>query len=396
MFRKSPISRRRRGAPRFGRNSSRGKKSPQINISHFIRKSADSPKKIEEYVPLHTFADFDIDAKLKHNILHKGYIQPTPIQDKAVPLILTGKDVVGIANTGTGKTAAFLIPLINKVIKNPQESVLIMAPTRELAFQIQKEFMAFSRNLHIHSTLCIGGASMGVQISQLRRGPHFVIGTPGRLKDLIQQGVLNLAKCSNVVLDEADQMLDMGFIHDMRFILDKLSKQRQSLFFSATIPPEIESLIHTFLIDPVTISVKMQDTAANVDQDVIPVANKDDKMDILCNLLRQPEFHKVLIFGRTKYGVEKLAVQLAKQGFQAVSIHGNKTQSKRQQAVDQFKANQVQILVATDVMSRGMDIPNVSHVINFDIPQTYEDYIHRIGRTGRADKKGIALTFIEN
>jgi superfamily II DNA/RNA helicase len=345
---------------------------------------------------MHTFADFQIEPKLKQNILQKGYIQPTPIQDKAIPILLNGRDVVGIANTGTGKTAAFLIPLINKVLINPKESVLIMAPTRELAFQIQKEFVSFAKNFHLYSTLCIGGASMGVQISQLRRGPHFVIGTPGRLKDLIKQGVLNLGKCSNVVLDEADQMLDMGFINDIRFILDELPKQRQSLFFSATMPPEIQNLISTFLVNPETISVKMQDTSANVDQDVIPVASGMEKMEILCNLLTQPEFEKVLIFGRTKHGVEKLAVALAKRGFKVESIHGNKTQSKRQKAVDLFKEHHVQVLVATDVMSRGMDIPNVTHVINYELPQAYEDYIHRIGRTGRADKKGIALTFIEN
>jgi len=364
-----------------------------VNVNQYINKATGITA--EEYVPIHTFADFQIEPKLKHNILHKGYIQPTPIQDKAIPQILQGKDVVGLANTGTGKTAAFLIPLINKVLKNPRESVLIMAPTRELAFQIQKEFVSFTRNLHMYSTLCIGGASMGVQISQLRRGPHFVIGTPGRLKDLIQQGFLNLSKCGNVVLDEADQMLDMGFIHDIRFILEKLPKERHSLFFSATMPPEIQSLISQFLKDPVSVSVKLQDTSANVDQDVIPVTGRDQKFEILCNLLTQPDFNKVLIFGRTKYGVEKLAVQLAKRGFKVESIHGNKTQSRRQKAVDLFKAHHVQILVATDVMSRGMDIPNVSHVINYDLPQTYEDYIHRIGRTGRAAQKGVALTFIE-
>jgi superfamily II DNA/RNA helicase len=364
-------------------------------VNQFIRKAAPG-KPAEEYVPIHTFQDFDIEPKLKHNILQRGYIQPTPIQDKAMPEILKGRDVVGIANTGTGKTAAFLIPLINKMMLDPKASALIMAPTRELAFQIQKEFVAFARNLHLYSTLCIGGASMGVQISQLKRGPHLVIGTPGRLKDLIMQGVLNLGKCANIVLDEADQMLDMGFINDIRFILDKLPKQRHSLFFSATISPTIESLINSFLINPVTVSVKMQDTSANVDQDIIPVGSNDEKMEVLCNLLQQPEFEKVLIFGRTKHGVEKLAVQLAKRGFKVESIHGNKTQSRRQKAVDLFKEHHVQVLVATDVMSRGMDIPNVTHVINYELPQAYEDYIHRIGRTGRADKKGVALTFIQS
>ncbi|MGE3279137.1 MAG: DEAD/DEAH box helicase [Candidatus Altimarinota bacterium] len=385
--------RRRRGKPRPFRRQSRRPGPKKINVSQFISKATGI--KNEEYVPVHTFADFQIEEKLKHNILQKGYIQPSPIQDKAIPEILSGKDVVGLANTGTGKTAAFLIPLINKVMRNPRESVLIMAPTRELAFQIQKEFVTFAKNLHLHSTLCIGGASMGVQISQLRRGPHFVIGTPGRLKDLIQQGVLNLSKCGNVVLDEADQMMDMGFIHDMRFILEKLPEQKQSLFFSATMPPEIQSLVASFLKDPVTISVKLQDTSANVDQDVIPVASNDEKFEILCNLLSQPDFDKVLVFGRTKYGVEKLAKALLKRGFKAESIHGNKTQNKRQKAVDLFKAHHVQVLVATDVMSRGMDIPNVSHVINYDLPQSYEDYVHRIGRTGRAAQTGVALTFVE-
>jgi len=391
MFQQSP--KRRRGKPRPFRRPSRRPGPKKINVSQFISKATGI--KTEEYVPVHTFADFQIEEKLKHNILQKGYIQPSPIQDKSIPEILKGKDVVGLANTGTGKTAAFLIPLINKVLKNRNESVLIMAPTRELAFQIQKEFVTFAKGLQIYSTLCIGGASMNVQISQLRRGPHFVIGTPGRLKDLIQQGVLKLGKCGNVVLDEADQMMDMGFIHDMRFILEKLPQERQSLFFSATMPPEIQSLVATFLKNPVTVSVKLQDTSANVDQDVIPVASNEEKFEILCNLLSQPDFDKVLVFGRTKYGVEKLAKALIKRGFKAESIHGNKTQSKRQKAVDLFKAHHVQVLVATDVMSRGMDIPNVSHVINYDLPQTYEDYVHRIGRTGRAAQTGVALTFVE-
>jgi superfamily II DNA/RNA helicase len=347
------------------------------------------------YEPKNAFVDFQLDERIKTNIAAHGYERPTPIQDEAIPHILNGSDVVGIANTGTGKTAAFLLPLLNKVLAAPAENVLVIVPTRELAQQINEEFMKFRSALRIFSVCCVGGASIGAQISNLRRAHSFVFGTPGRLKDLIDRRAIDPSRFSTIVLDEADRMLDMGFVNDMRFIMNKMPKDRQTLFFSATTNPEIGKLIKEFLREPVTISVKTGETAKNVDQDVIRITGENSKINILHKLLEQPEFSKVLVFGRTKHGVEKLAKELTIRGFRSESIHGNKNQNKRQQALGAFKSDRAQVLVATDVAARGLDIPAVSHVINFDVPDSYEDYVHRIGRTGRAGQTGKALTFIE-
>jgi superfamily II DNA/RNA helicase len=338
--------------------------------------------------------DFDVDARIKHNVGTKGYATPTPIQDKIIPLVLSGRDVVGVANTGTGKTGAFLIPLLDKVVRNRKERVLIICPTRELAIQIDEEYRGFSAGADLPSVCLIGGANIGPQMKRLRINPNFVIGTPGRIKDLIERKALDLTGFKTVVLDEADRMLDMGFINDMRRILSIMPKNRHTLFFSATLSSDIKKLIGDFLTDPVHISLKTGDTANTVDQDVVRVNGKD-KVDVLHDLLAQPEFGKVLIFGRTKHGVEKLSKVLIKRGFKAASIHGNKSQSHRQKALGAFKLSQIQILVATDVAARGIDVADISHVINFDIPTTYDDYVHRIGRTGRAGKRGKALTLID-
>ncbi len=346
------------------------------------------------FVPEHSFADFDVDARLKANIIARGYERPTPIQDRAIPHILRGFDIVGIANTGTGKTAAFLVPLIDKMLKNPKENLLVIVPTRELATQIEEEFRAFAKGLRLFSVICIGGTNIGRQIRDLRLAHRVVIGTPGRLKDLVERRALSLGKFSTVVLDEADRMLDMGFIHDVKRLLGYLPPLRHTLFFSATLSKEIGALISQFLREPVTISVKTAETAESVEQDIVRVAGKD-KLTVLHDLLIQPGYEKVLIFGRTKHGVEKLSKLLVARGFKAASIHGNKTQSHRQKALDLFKKSHVQVLVATDVAARGIDVSGVSHVINYDIPSTYEDYVHRIGRTGRAGKKGKALTFVD-
>jgi len=383
----------------FGRpfnNNSRRRSAPKgdsIDVSRFINKAAQTSEP-ETYVPKHRFADFAIEESLKRNIAKKGYVTPTPIQDQAIPHVLKGADVVGIANTGTGKTAAFLIPLINKVLKDRTQCVLIMVPTRELAIQIEEEYWAFADGMRIGAVTCVGGANINPQIATLRRGPNFVIGTPGRLKDLMDRRALDLSKFGTVVLDEADRMLDMGFIHDMKFILSHMKWELHTLFFSATLSREIENLIGDFLRAPVRVSVKTGNTAAGVDQDVVRIGGKN-KIDALHELLSQPEFSKVLVFGRTKHGVEKLSKILAQRGFKAESIHGNKTQNKRQRALELFKGNRVQVLVATDVAARGIDVDDVSHVINYDLPTSYEDYVHRIGRTGRAGKRGKALTFVE-
>ncbi len=347
------------------------------------------------YIPTHQFSEFAIEEKLKHNIELKGYRIPTAIQDQSIPEVLKGRDVIGIANTGEGKTAAFLIPLINKMIREPNAKVLVVVPTRELALQIDEEFMGFARTLGIYSVLLVGGTSMGMQIERLRRKVRMVIGTPGRLKDLIERRELDLTGFHNLVLDEADRMLDMGFIADIKYLIELLPPERHTLFYSATFSREIEDLAHRMLRDPIRISVKKQDTAKNVEQDVIRVRDRSEKFDKLVELLHDKAFNKVLVFGRTKHGVEKLGRDLVHAGFRAASIHGNKTQPQRQRALKDFKDEKVQILVATDVAARGLDIPNVSHVINFEVPSSYDDYVHRIGRTGRAGKRGVALTFVE-
>jgi superfamily II DNA/RNA helicase len=382
------------GGPRRSGGAGRGRFAGQhLDVSSFIKKAV-IVEELEHFVPEHEFSEFLIEEKLKLAITKKGYTNPTPIQDRTIPHILHGKDVVGIANTGTGKTAAFLIPLINKVLKNPKERVLIVVPTRELAQQINVELKGFTPHMGIFSVCAVGGTAIVPQIRDLRHVNQFVIGTPGRIKDLIERKALDLSQTRSVVLDEADRMLDMGFIHDMKYLMTKLPKDRHTLFFSATMSKDIEKLIHEFLREPVSISVKTQDTAKNVDQDIVRMKAGQDKIQALHDLLIQPDFNKVLIFGRTKHGVESLAKNLQKRGFKAESIHGNKSQSQRSRALANFKENRTSILVATDVAARGLDIPLVSHVINYDLPATYDDYIHRIGRTGRAGETGKALTFV--
>lgn len=378
----------------YGR-SNRGYSNPgiRINPALFVRK-AEPVAAVDTFVPSHAFADFPIDVRLKQNITAKGYVSPTPIQDKAIPYLLEGRDVIGIANTGTGKTAAFLIPLFQKVLVNPNEKVLIIAPTRELAVQIYDECISFARGLNIFAALCIGGASLKRQMFDLRRRPQFVIGTPGRLKDLEKQRALYFDSYTSIVLDEVDRMLDMGFIKDIKEIIIKLPSVRHSLFFSATIPESVKEIMNRFLRNPVTISVKTQESSNNVDQDVIRMQGRH-KLDVLHDLLVQDGFEKVLVFGRTKHGAEKLAKSLDERGFKVAAIHGNKNQNQRQRALELFKKNKVQVLLATDIASRGLDIDDVTHVINYDLPESYEDYVHRIGRTGRANKKGTALTFLD-
>lgn len=348
------------------------------------------------FVPQHQFSDFGLEDRLFQNVKARGYITPTPIQDQAISPILQGKDLIGLANTGSGKTAAFLLPILHNLKKTQSQgvSVLVMVPTRELAAQINEEFKIFAWGLNLYSALVVGGASINRQRSELNRRPQVVIGTPGRLKDLVNQRILRLDQVQVLVLDEADRMLDMGFIRDIRFLVSLLPKARQSLCFSATMPRDIETLVREMMIDPVSVSVRTSVRSEFIEQDVIKATSKEHKLEILSDLLKQPDFDKVLVFGRTKWGVQKLADNLNAMGHISESIHGNKSQPQRQRALDAFKKDNVRILVATDVAARGLDIPDVSHVINFDQPNTYDDYIHRIGRTGRAGKAGRALTFV--
>lgn len=405
MYRQRPSNAgRSRGKNRYQHNNNFGNRvQPRVKrsvkkLDHnlFINSpSLTSVAQGEQYVVKHNFSDFAVDPILKTNISHKNYTTPTPIQDQAIPVILEGRDVIGIANTGTGKTAAFLVPFIDKVAKNRKERVLIVAPTRELAMQIDDELKAFARNMRLYSVLAIGGASINRQRNDLLRDPQFVIGTPGRLKDHIQEKTLDLSRFHNIVLDEVDRMVDIGFIRDVEYLVSLMPDNRHSLFFSATVDNKVDQILKRFVHNAVTVSVKTQSTADTIEQDIVRVSDPEEKIELLHELLIKDGFDKVMVFGRTKWGIEKLTKKLIERGFKAASIHGNKSQGQRQRALSSFKNNEIQVLLATDVASRGIDVDNVTHVINYDAPESYDDYVHRIGRTGRANKKGIAITFVD-
>ncbi len=348
------------------------------------------------YVATHKFEDFEIHPLLKQNIIAKGFVTPSPIQDQSIPLALQGRDIVGIANTGTGKTAAFAIPIIHQMLLDRTKKALMIAPTRELAEQIEQECKSFGKTSGLRGALLIGGSSMPAQIRDLRGRPNIVIGTPGRLKDHLERGNLDLGEFNIVVLDEVDRMVDMGFIIDIRFLLSKLATPRQSLFFSATVDPKIKALIDSFLNDPVTISVRTSETSENVEQSVVEYGHSGERLSKLHDLLIQGHVAKTLIFDETQRSVERLAKELQDRGFMADAIHGGKSQNHRTRALNRFKKNEVNILVATDVAARGIDVADITHVINYSTPNTYDDYIHRIGRAGRAGKTGHAITFVGN
>jgi len=380
----------RRGAPQRGKPRFQGE---NINTSLFIKK-AEEFTTIEETVTVNNFADFNLHPDLLTQIKNKGYTKPTPIQDQAIPHIIAGKDVLGLANTGTGKTAAFALPLINKILNNPGCRIIVLAPTRELAQQIREEIRSFTFGMRVYVTLAIGGAYLREQIIDIKRGPHIIIGTPGRIKDLGQRRVIRFDGMDTLVLDEVDRMLDMGFIGDIKHIVDQIPTTRQTLFFSATVNRNVESLINSFLRDPVKISIESKSASCHVDQDIVRV-QRGFKEQKLHEMMALPEFKKVLIFGATHMIVDKLSESLYQKGFRAQGLHGGKRQSQRQTIVRNFKENKTNILVATDVAARGLDIADISHVINYDKPNNYQDYIHRIGRTGRGNSKGFALTFVD-
>mgnify|MGYP000884198104 FL=1 len=376
-------------------NPKKGFRKDFIDEKLFINKEA-AVSETEAYTPTNSFMDFGIAETLSANLTAKGLIHPSAIQDQAIPVALSGKDVVGIASTGTGKTAAFLIPLINKLVANNDQKIMVLCPTRELALQVETEFINFTRGMKLFSVSCVGGAPIMRQIKELELGVHAVIGTPGRVKDLIERGKINMSYFDSIVLDEADRMLDMGFIDDMRSILGAMPKAKQGLFFSATFSPEIKRLVNDFLNDPVTVSIKTRDTAASVMQDVIRATSDADKLEALHDILNKPEYTKVLIFREMKRHVDKLADELKARGFNALALHGDMHNRERERAVKSLESGRVQVVIATDVAARGLDISDISLVINYDIPNNYETYVDRIGRTGRGTKLGHALTFVPN
>ncbi len=405
MYNNHTSSRSRRRSSSAGRGRARGysgsrrsnhnrpkRRGQYIDPAKFVK----SAKPVEHtiYTPTHSFEDFNINQLLKRNLRSRSYEIPTQIQDKAIPLGLEGKDVIGIANTGTGKTAAFLLPLLNNLLNNRGQKVLIIAPTRELAQQISQESRAFARGGKLYDALLIGGVSIRPQLRDLHRNPQIIIGTPGRIKDHLERGSLQLGSVSTIVLDEVDRMLDMGFIKDIRMILGKLPEKRQSFFFSATLSPTIDGLIRTFTHSPVTVMAKTAETSDNVEQSVVRYNEKTDKIDKLYNLLIVEQVEKSLVFCETKYGSDRLSKELVNRGFTSDSMHGNKSQGQRQRALRKFRDGEVDVLVATDVAARGIDVDGITHVVNYDVPHTYDDYTHRIGRTGRGNNIGYAVTFV--
>ena len=348
------------------------------------------------------FKELHLIAPILEALETEGYTAPTPIQEQAIPDILRGKDLLGCAQTGTGKTAAFAIPILqnlflqkNHEVENNSIKALILTPTRELAVQIDESFSAYGKHTGIRHTVIFGGVSQFHQAKELRIGVDILIATPGRLLDLISQRIVNLQHIKMFVLDEADRMLDMGFINDVKKIIARLPVKRQTLFFSATMPPEISRLSGSILTNPVKVEVTpVSSTAEKIDQAVYLV-EKNDKRELLIHLLKDNTIQNALVFTRTKHGADKIAKELFRARISSGAIHGNKTQSARQNALNAFKAGKIRVLVATDIAARGIDVDDLSHVINFELPNIPETYVHRIGRTGRAGASGIALSFCD-
>jgi ATP-dependent RNA helicase RhlE len=384
------------GRPSFnGRNRSAGRmpRKAYIHPSKFVKSA--QPVDEVQYQPENSFADFDLHPLLQKNIVDMGFTKPSPIQDKTIPVGLQGKDVVGIANTGTGKTAAFAVPLLQRLLSDRGSKAIILAPTRELAQQIEQQCKTIAKGSGLSGVLLIGGVPMGPQLRDLRANPSIIIGTPGRVKDHLERRSLSLSNCNVIVLDEVDRMLDMGFVHDIRHILGQAMPKRQSFYFSATLDNRVRSIIESFSTDPVHITVKSGETSDNVEQNIVSYTSMSDKIDKLHNLLIHETTIKTLVFDDTHRSVEKLSKELEARGFSADSIHGGKSQSQRHRVLNKFRGNEIKVLVATDVAARGLDVSDITHVINYSSPQSYEDYVHRIGRTGRAGKVGHALTFLQ-
>ncbi len=348
------------------------------------------------------FKDLNLIEPLQKAITKTGYTTPTPIQQQAIPHLLLGKDLLGCAQTGTGKTAAFALPILNQIATakyaapaNKNAFTLVLTPTRELAVQIFENFKTYGENIRFNMAVVYGGVAIGPQIRNVEHGVDVLIATPGRLLDLIGQRKLSIQNLKTLVLDEADRMLDMGFIHDIKKILGMIPKERQTLFFSATMPPEIEKLANTMLRNPVRIEVAVvSSTAEKIEQSLMYV-DRSQKKDLLRHVLNYPEAKRVIVFTRTKHGANKVTELLVKNKVSSEAIHGNKSQNARQRALDSFKDGKIRVLIATDIAARGIDVDGITHVINYEIPNISESYVHRIGRTARAGHSGIAISFCD-
>jgi ATP-dependent RNA helicase RhlE len=378
------------------RNNTRPAKKASTLNPNLLIKEADH--KVEEQVfrSDRLISELPIDSRIKHALASKGYLRPTEIQDRSLEILLEGKDILGIAQTGTGKTGAFLIPIIEKLLhKRLNPYALVVVPTRELALQVEEEFKSMARGLGLYSACFIGGTNINRDLQTLRRNSHVVIATPGRLLDLSDRGAIKLGKFQTLVLDEFDRMLDMGFIRDVNRILDGMKQRSHTMLFSATLDKSQNAMINSILRNHVTVKVSTGDRSGDgIAQDIIKLKPGEDKFVILKDMLKQSDFEKVLLFEETKHRVSRLCMKLNKAGIASEQIHGNKSQNARQNALKAFKLGKVKVLVATDVAARGLDISDVSHVINYQVPQSHDSYIHRIGRTGRAGKVGKAYTFV--
>jgi ATP-dependent RNA helicase RhlE len=376
-------------------NQSRNRKKlvSEIDPNTLIKKA--SPQKTITYKSKLNFSQLNLHKSLLNNINEKGYKSPTEIQEKCVEPIISKKNIIGVAETGTGKTAAFLIPLIQQKIEDKDLHTLILVPTRELAQQIETEFKTFSKKCQLSSSCFIGGTNINKDISKAKTNTRLIVGTPGRIKDLIDRRVLNLKQTNTLVLDEFDRMLDMGFIHDLLFIVDQMKNRSQTLLFSATIANSQKKIINQIVKNSIKINISRgKKSSENVHQNIIKLKENENKFQTLVKLIKNASCNKVILFEETKHSVNKLSKQLNKSGIKSDVIHGNKAQNYRTKAINQFKKGITNVLVATDVASRGIDIDGVTHVINYQLPKTMDSYIHRIGRTGRAGKIGYAYTFV--
>lgn len=375
-------------------NNSRRKKStldPQL----LVKKAKIS--ELKEYVSKREYSSMPIHQQLKEALAIKGYIKPTEIQDRTLEALLDKRDILGIAQTGTGKTGAFLIPIINQLIENNSKPfAMVVVPTRELAIQVQQEFKSMTKGLNLFSACFIGGTNINKDLQILRRDSHLIIGTPGRILDLVNRKALDLRKLNTLILDEFDRMLDMGFVHDVKRIINGMQNRKHTLLFSATLNDKQNNLIKDILNKPVTVKISNgSSTGDNINQDIIRISSEDDKFGILLEMLNRNNFKKILLFEETKHKVNRLCAKLNKAGIISDQIQGNKSQNARQKALGRFKSGEIKVLVATDVAARGIDVSDITHVINYQVPESFDSYIHRIGRTGRAGKTGEAFTFVD-
>ena len=373
----------------------RGQKKSNLDPSLLIKKATQVA--VKNYESKRLITELPISPNLKECLVAKGFKRPTEIQDRTLEALLEKRDLLGIAQTGTGKTGAFLVPIIEHLLDHKQKNfALVMVPTRELATQVEEEFQSMAKGLGIYSACFIGGTNINKDINTLKRASHVIIGTPGRLLDLHNRKFLDFGRFNTLVLDEFDRMLDMGFVHDVKRIMGSMHKRKHTLLFSATLDKTQEALIVDILHNPVTVKVSAGDsTGDHINQDIIRLKPGEDKFKVLNEMLSNQEFQKVLLFEETKHKANRLCGKLNKVGISSDQIHGNKSQNARQRALNSFKQGEIRVLVATDVAARGIDVSDVTHVINYQVPMTFDSYIHRIGRTGRAGKTGKAFTFVE-